>query len=335
MQRLQSPVTAKPKPAAADMDAEGCSICYAADSGETRLTTTPCGHIFCLECIKAWLIHTDTKASCPYCRSELLHSCGCPLDLDLFTPGMVQKRALSQECLFCRVMRLAYAHRDGLYHDDYDVYAPGPLAGFGQRLADDMSILSSVRRLTPEEYSRMRNYLVDTRSYVKTDENRIGRLFRTFYRLESAGYFQLERNERLAELRYLCGCPWLGDIVYSPENEATTSLMLDLMGDLDKQLLKFLWCRRAYIGIHVEVWEILTLHIRHKGRSNSTSVIEQPLPTIPPKIPPYEAPSASVTCFRHRPLRKKLHNRQAQSVNLALAAMAISILTYSTLISIL
>ncbi|RYP65636.1 hypothetical protein DL770_008959 [Monosporascus sp. CRB-9-2] len=205
MQRLQPPVTARPKPATVDMDAEGCNICYAADGSETRLTTTS---------------------------------------------------------------------------------------------SDGMSILSSVRRLTPEEYSRMRNCLVDTRSCVKKDENRIRRLFRTFHRLESAGYFQLERNGEPAELRSLCGCPWLGGIVYNPENDAATSL-------------------------------------GHKGRNNSTCVIEQPPPTIPTKIPPYEAPSASVPGFRPRLLHKTLHNRQAQSVNLALAAMAISILAYSPLISIL
>ncbi|RYO76011.1 hypothetical protein DL766_009466 [Monosporascus sp. MC13-8B] len=321
------------------MDPECCSICYAADGSETRLTTTPCGHIFCLECIKAWLVHTDTEASCPYCRSKLVHTCGCPLDLDLFNPGMVQKRALSQECLFCRAVRLwaeyVCAHRDALYHNGYDGYSPYPLADFDQRVADDMSILSSVRRLTPKEYSRMRNYLVDTRSYVKTDKNRIGRLFRTFYRLESAGYFQLEGSEELAELRYLCGCPWLGDIVYSPENETTTSLVLDLMGNLDKQLLKFLWRRRAYIGIHVEVWEILSLHIRHRHRSNSTRATEQPPPTRTPKIPFCEAPSASVTGFRRRLLRKILHNRQGQSVHLASVVVAISIVVYSALISIL
>ena len=50
------------------MNKTTCSICF---DEPTRPTVTPCGHIFCYECINDWL---QRQSSCPICKSRLLPS---------------------------------------------------------------------------------------------------------------------------------------------------------------------------------------------------------------------------------------------------------------------
>jgi hypothetical protein len=46
-----------------------CPVCYAADA---KLTTR-CGHSFCFDCVKKWLVASNEggKPSCPMCRTTL------------------------------------------------------------------------------------------------------------------------------------------------------------------------------------------------------------------------------------------------------------------------
>ena len=45
-----------------------CTICFE-KIGEKNNTTTPCGHIFCFECITRAM---QTNNTCPYCRAVLI-----------------------------------------------------------------------------------------------------------------------------------------------------------------------------------------------------------------------------------------------------------------------
>ena len=46
-----------------------CPVCY---SAEAKLTTR-CGHTFCFDCVKRWLVASDEedKPTCPMCRTTL------------------------------------------------------------------------------------------------------------------------------------------------------------------------------------------------------------------------------------------------------------------------
>lgn len=47
-----------------------CTICFE-KIGEKNNTTTPCGHIFCFECITRAM---QTNNTCPYCRTVLIEN---------------------------------------------------------------------------------------------------------------------------------------------------------------------------------------------------------------------------------------------------------------------
>jgi hypothetical protein len=53
-----------------DLGVPRCAICLAdpCRPGERDVTTTPCGHVFCVECLESALSHSP---SCPLCRSAL------------------------------------------------------------------------------------------------------------------------------------------------------------------------------------------------------------------------------------------------------------------------
>ena len=46
------------------MESEGCPICF---DDKNEMTTLPCGHVFCLDCMLTWF---DQTISCPLCRSD-------------------------------------------------------------------------------------------------------------------------------------------------------------------------------------------------------------------------------------------------------------------------
>ena len=51
-----------------------CSICYDEINLENQLKTS-CNHIFCISCIKEYMINTSKKHNleCPYCRQIIFH----------------------------------------------------------------------------------------------------------------------------------------------------------------------------------------------------------------------------------------------------------------------
>jgi hypothetical protein len=51
-----------------------CSICYDETQLKNQLTTS-CNHIFCISCIKEYMINTSKKYNleCPYCRQIIIH----------------------------------------------------------------------------------------------------------------------------------------------------------------------------------------------------------------------------------------------------------------------
>ena len=51
-----------------------CSICYEETQLKNQLTTS-CNHIFCISCIKEYMINTPKKHNleCPYCRQIIVH----------------------------------------------------------------------------------------------------------------------------------------------------------------------------------------------------------------------------------------------------------------------
>ncbi|CAK1363987.1 uncharacterized protein RHO25_005873 [Cercospora beticola] len=52
-------------------DRGDCPICY---ETLTEATQTPCGHIFCLECLKLWVNENELcNSQCPSCRVTLYH----------------------------------------------------------------------------------------------------------------------------------------------------------------------------------------------------------------------------------------------------------------------
>ncbi|KAI1459780.1 hypothetical protein F4805DRAFT_420256 [Annulohypoxylon moriforme] len=81
-----------------------CSICKDFGCSENPVIM-PCGHAFCSDCIRQWLVFTGEKQHCPYCRRRLKYAgCGHTLAQGLFQPG-VDLRSPSSIWSFCTTCR--------------------------------------------------------------------------------------------------------------------------------------------------------------------------------------------------------------------------------------
>jgi len=48
-----------------------CSICLAAFKPGVLITTLPCGHRYCKECVMPWLLQQGRQSTCPMCKAEV------------------------------------------------------------------------------------------------------------------------------------------------------------------------------------------------------------------------------------------------------------------------
>ncbi|EDR22716.1 hypothetical protein EDI_336040 [Entamoeba dispar SAW760] len=70
-----------------------CCICY---SDIVDCTITPCGHAFCYQCIKEWLVRVP---NCPICKSRVLLEQVIRVNKNKNQPTKTEKPTTSQDNL--------------------------------------------------------------------------------------------------------------------------------------------------------------------------------------------------------------------------------------------